>query len=477
MEYLLRYTGKVTSKLLNKEYDGFFYSNSEGTSSYIIIRYSSEDNKGHIASTTVLPRKFEQLTLKITDSLAIQMISCTRFNHRSYVGGSDDFSYSFEYSLVGSPFAGNESQPLFDGAVFEVPGILSWGNRYVYKRTNDFSNGHLIDIDYSAVKPVTLFENEYYSIEYKVEGKDPWNLKKESLGLYQIPILTIKSSKGFFLNQYIEIFDKVVKIIQLSMGFFFDFSKVNVYQTNSKSPMGKNDYKVDVYRHLRSKDESEETVFPLLFTLNDLIEKANLKNWIETREKLLRPIVDLYSGAYEQDAIQVTTYFLNICQALESYYARSICNDKRKFIKRVESETAEYSNWKDFIIKAPNYRNITLSERLADLLFCKGRVLRMLSGPFAFSDFPKRISDTRNYLTHYDIKKKNLALEGEDLSNACLLLKRLLEYYLLLEIGFSEDFVDKAVRKVLELELPSMGLNKQLDEIDKKNFPKQEYRK
>lgn len=471
MEYLLRYTGKISSQSIPEEYDGFFYSSIDESSAYVVIRYPYSKSNGHIPSSTVLPRKFEQLTLQITDQLEVQMLNCTRFKQQSYVGSYDDFSYGFESSFEGSPTNVSGRQALFDSAMFTVPGILRWGERYAYKRTHAYSENHLIDIDFKATESVELYANESYSIEYRVNANDPWDFSSEDLHLTQVPCLIIRSSMGKPIDFYLKTVRNLLKIIEMSMEEYLDYSKVTVSQKNSKSEIGENDFEVKVYRHIREIVQQSRAFDPL-FTLNDLIEKGNLSDWMDNKGEILRPIIDLYSGVYEQESITVVTYFLNICQALESYYDRSVCNDKKKFIKRVKDETIQYQpQWRDFIIKAPQYRNITLSERLADLLFCNGRILMILSGPFKFADFPKQVSDTRNYLTHYDPSREKSALKGEDLHNACHLLMRLLEYYLLLELGFSDDFAEQVIREKVKYEIPLMRLNKEIDAIDQKNFP------
>ncbi|MGR8013753.1 HEPN domain-containing protein [Bacillus sp. RM3] len=65
-------------------------------------------------------------------------------------------------------------------------------------------------------------------------------------------------------------------------------------------------------------------------------------------------------------------------------------------------------------------------------------------------DFPKIITYTRNYYTHYNLSLANKALKDGDLLNAYYFLKNILEFYLLKELGFNEDFIHNHIRKRIE---------------------------
>ena len=58
-------------------------------------------------------------------------------------------------------------------------------------------------------------------------------------------------------------------------------------------------------------------------------------------------------------------------------------------------------------------------------------------------DFPAVIAYTRHYYTHYDerIKTKHKVLSDEELQFYNRSLLQILEYYILLELGFSENDV------------------------------------
>ncbi len=139
----------------------------------------------------------------------------------------------------------------------------------------------------------------------------------------------------------------------------------------------------------------------------------------------------------------VDSRFLNLVQALESYHRRRMKNevlpriDHRKrvrtILRNVEpdhrpwlKEHLQYSN-------EPRLRN-----RLLDLLGRARDVMAPLIGNNEGA-FAKTVTDTRNFLIHYDQHLKSQSLGGEDLFFVTEKLSILLQSCLLLELGLSAE--------------------------------------
>lgn len=111
--------------------------------------------------------------------------------------------------------------------------------------------------------------------------------------------------------------------------------------------------------------------------------------------------------------------------------------------KRAAKAFAEY--WKDrgdeykTYLLAHSNKFITLESRLADLLLAEWKI-HFDTGDINYKDFPSIIAHSRNYYIHYDegIKNKYRILSQEELQIYNTVLIKILEYYILLEIGFVE---------------------------------------
>ena len=87
---------------------------------------------------------------------------------------------------------------------------------------------------------------------------------------------------------------------------------------------------------------------------------------------------------------------------------------------------------------ANSYKFITLESRIVDLLVADFNIY-FDTGDIKHLDFPNIIANTRNYYIHYDenIKKKSKILTSEELGIYTRALIYILEYYILIELGFS----------------------------------------
>lgn len=139
----------------------------------------------------------------------------------------------------------------------------------------------------------------------------------------------------------------------------------------------------------------------------------------------------------------VTQAFLNVTQALETYHSRFVCRGTlSEFKQRIENiilKDVPEGNREYYrkILLANSQRKITLQSRIADLLLADFAV-HFYTGEISYEDFPMRVVSTRNYYTHYDERKRDQIIPDEDLQYYLSILKYILEYYMLKELGFSD---------------------------------------
>ena len=103
----------------------------------------------------------------------------------------------------------------------------------------------------------------------------------------------------------------------------------------------------------------------------------------------------------------------------------------------------ELREWLGRSLQFGNQRSF--AERLRELA-----QIHPLLGPEVFGDVPqfvRRVTDTRNYLTHWDETTKGKAARGMELWPLCEQLAVVLEACLLGEIGFSEDLIAESIRR------------------------------
>lgn len=197
--------------------------------------------------------------------------------------------------------------------------------------------------------------------------------------------------------------------------------------------------------------------FQMLFTFDDISDRFEyfIKNWLGKIE-LLEPIYYLYFGTIYNPNLYLQHQFLNLTQAIESYHRRVYggeYQEKNKYRIGLCKSFVEIipidfdKDYKDSLKQKLKYLNeYSLRKRLKDI--CKENLKEVLErsnldllkdfkDKNAINSFADSVTDTRNYLTHYDEELKNKTVNGNELYTLLKKLKILLEIFLLKELGFS----------------------------------------
>jgi hypothetical protein len=137
----------------------------------------------------------------------------------------------------------------------------------------------------------------------------------------------------------------------------------------------------------------------------------------------LPPAGDTYIS--EEDLIVIETLLINAPEQL-SDNARNWIKDKVDYARTKPNQSTAIEKWKRMFDSA-----IVMSRDFS------GDVDKLC----------KKIKDTRNYYTHYGKKLREKAAEGEDLYWLSQSGSYLLLYFLLIEIGFKSDEIDKFLNR------------------------------
>ena len=175
--------------------------------------------------------------------------------------------------------------------------------------------------------------------------------------------------------------------------------------------------------------------------------ESMMVNWLESHKKF-EPAFNLYFAMKAQPSQFLDVKILWLCQALETLHRRSS--------EETEMPGQEFAALRKSLIQyCPKGRRPWLGPRLlyANQLSFRNRMRRLLE-PLErwFGDegrreaFVKTITDTRNYLTHYDEANTNNKAIGSDAMFALnQKLEALFQLYLLSLIGLDDPTVDSII--------------------------------
>lgn len=452
MEVSLSATGTWKIDNSEKEYYGDLYLNKDEGGIALYIRIP---NSGPIMSFLELPLEIPFIKGSTMNGAKITLLDCIRIKTESRVGSEEVFGYQANYMLDGVDFETTDDIR-FSKMRISIPGIIEWGDISNYLRPKyDGKSDILIELD--ITEPIEIYSNDEYSLSYFLDFSSPgFNLTQEEITLKQTPYLIVESKSLQRLKWFISKAKQMKRLIEIAMAEPFSFDKVILespeiyYEFDDDVKHSRPLEVIHAFKESISKNKNKRRRLrhDFLFSLNEL-RNANFSKWQEI-SSIMEPIIELYIDSIYNEKLSISRHFQNMVQALETYHSRRICNTLPDFKKRVEQLISiRPKGFRDedrkFLLNG-SHKYVTLRSRLADLLIAD-YTFYFYTVDINHLDFPKVIADTRNYYTHYDKKLEDRALKGEDLINGFYILRNILEFYLLQEFGFEEEFIHERIRE------------------------------
>ena len=352
---------------------------------------------------------------------------------------------------------------IFIGVHFKKPEDVKFRSLYVH-----FS--HLDEwIDASGFEIQNLLDKKEITISYKkpifiqavvgdykitVESKVSYptlSLGKREVSIKQKSYIKIESPKGISFYKYPKIMNHIQNF--LTLGFMKPVYPMIIKgktEVNKKLIKDKPYYPaVEVYYELPDipKVPKKLSSFDMLFTFKDISGRFEFffKNWFEKAD-LLEPVYNLYFGPLYNPQMYLQNQFLSVIQAIETYHRRKfegkyisdedykpIYNRFKEIINKLDIE----ASFKDVLKSKLKYGSeYSLRKRLKDL-FEKYAVITQ-NFIKDKNNFINIVVETRNYLTHYDKKLRDIA-NGGVLYNITEKLRTILQICLLDELGFDKE--------------------------------------
>lgn len=434
----------------DQQYYGDLYLNKDEGG---IVLYIRIPNSGPIMSYLELPLTIPFITGSTANGAEITLVDCARISTESRIGSEEVFGYQAKFMLDGANFE-KEEDISFSKMTISIPGIIQWGDVSNYVRPELEDRETLIGL--KIIEPIEIYSCEDYTLSYDLTFSSPFEMMKEEINLKQTPYLVIEAHSVQKLEWFMQIANQIKRLIEIAMGFPLGFNSMVV-----ESPEIYYEFEDDK-KHIRplevlhafkqniSKENNTKRMLKhdFLFNLSEL-RHANFPKWQEI-STIMEPIIELYIDSLYNRKLSVNRHFLNMVQALETYHSRRIAYSLRDYKKRVEQlleVRPEASRKQDEKFLLDGCRDfVTLRCRLADLLLADHSFI-FHTGDFKFTEFPQIVANTRNYYTHYNQNQEHKALKGEELITAFHILRNILEFYLLKEFGFEEEFIHDRIRE------------------------------
>ncbi|MCD4646334.1 hypothetical protein AR454_28640 [Bacillus mycoides] len=399
-----------------------------------------------------LYKEFEVITGQTIHGASMTLYKCQVVQETIQIGAKKRYRSTIiaEYAFNGVAFEAKEDV-MFHEVGFRLTNLDEWA---FFKGFDLYSvENACFSLIYKTPEEIKYKIDDDTSIVIHCGLQSPlFVLVEKSVSVTQKVYISIKHKTPKTFEKSLEVIRTLMNFISLNIGravYMTEISGYNPKHFQTISDEGEKIYhEIPIYT-IELTNENYQPIDPwrVLLNLQELKENFGMymNNWFE-KSKLLSPIIDLYLNTLNYKQMSIERHFLNLVQALESYHRRTRRNytiDPQSHQKKVqeilESAPEEHKKW---LSERLNFSHEpTLQNRLLDLVPDDEDMFIFFKGSTDVEDFIKKVKNTRNYHTHYDSKLERKALKGEELEFSCVILRSMVEYYLLKEIGVSKEII------------------------------------
>ena len=371
------------------------------------------------------------------------------FIKRNYAfGGIAKSQIVVNWAILGVAFDPSE-EILFDAFSASIEGLDEWLgiSGISLEMSDDYKS---CSINYRHPSLFTLVDKDGMVVEVQFERNITVSKKVKEAAVRQAAFIKVSTKEPKKPEYFIDVFRKLRDFLSFATGEAVSLHSVSGTNTaitveieEGQSEPAKMDIYYRITNHVDPRPKLE--LHSMLFRYGDIAE--NLGNVLElwlTLYDTIDSAMGLYFSTKAGAHKYLNSHFLALAQALETLHRRTsvetvMSAEQFKVMLEILAEACpdEHREW---LLQRLAYGNeIGLTRRVK-------RLLEPFSEHFGTKAQQKKlarlITDTRNYLTHYDKKLLGKAAKGRDLWVVSQKMEALFQLHLLKTLNFSDEQVE-----------------------------------
>ena len=427
-----------------------------------IIRLLLQENTSKTFFEEDFPEKMDLIIgNSFLDNVNITLLNCkTLRKNLNFSTGITTYLIDCKYCIYGLKF-NNIDDVTFNKLQIRLTNSMEWSMLSGFSAKIG-TKRKIEEIGYSFKKKVTYNVNDNIKLEIvPYFGGGSYHLNSEKIILNQHVKINFICKKLENFNNIIEELNKLIALIEFSTKQKVDIIEIKGFKNSKfyKIPDIKKrqyiSYRIYFSKEVDIKNEDVDiNKRDRHFTCNlkQICDVNELAHWYNKYEDL-KPIIDSYRKNIENfeyfNELPEEEIFINLTKSLEFYHTRFIAESLKEYNKIISNKLKNALSENKELIQNFIYDDIQKKE---DYILLKNRLFHLLLENMPISyfgnfmniiNFTNSVVDTRHYYTHYNKSKQSKAMKGFELSVSNILLQTILECFILKELGFTNEFIDK----------------------------------
>lgn len=450
----------------NLELTGFWWlPNEPNNKVFGNLNFNNQDGAtlnlaGAFSPTPSLIRDSHGIILGFsTDGQKVTLYQNYQTNSQFLMPGMHTETYESSVIFCGAHFS-NEESLIFDSVSVVFTYFEDWLGVSGFDDEIQCDDGKMVCHTVSYRSPeasIADVGNLQVVIDYGYDTKRSGN---EQIILRQVPHLKLKfagslgfddmiSSALYSLQDFLAFaVDRPVFPTRLTVSSNEILQEISRDDKSSSIPVT-----IRVYYKIHDMPQNTKTLVPfdMFFSYQEIEDDFQevMRNWFQFLSDL-RPVINLYLAPFYNSNMYIDNEFLSMIQAAETYHRQTrggsyLSDEDYLEIYRglIDSLPPKSDNaFKMSLQSRLKYMNeYSLRKRLKELIKTFSNIVQLYIENE--DTYIQQAIDTRNYLTHYDPKLKNLACKGTDLYYLTQQTRVILDICILNSLGFDTERMNK----------------------------------
>ena len=362
-------------------------------------------------------------------------------------GGIATATIQANWAILGVAFDHKETI-LFDEISASVGGLDQWiGLSGLLTHLGSLNDS--FSIGYERPSEQNLYECNEYSVTVYISPTISRKSRNE-VTVIENARLSISTKEPHDLSYFLIIINRLADFLSFSADRTVTIS--NVIATNRSIISNLNDpqshpEQMRLFYGAKNYDtkNNEQDIQDFLFTYSDIKSDVYsvVGSWLSLYDTI-GPVMGLYFSAKAGAQKHTDGKFLSLVQALETFHRRTSSDtvmpsdDFQEIVQNLMNACPEEKQ--DWLNSRLTYGNeLALRKRISIII---SEFRKQFGNSRSRTSLSCKISDTRNYLTHYDKRLENKAAKGLELWNLCQKIEAIIQLCLLKKLGFTDKKID-----------------------------------
>lgn len=386
------------------------------------------------------------------ENITLYRCSMIKRNHE-VIHGVSNIIVHMDFVLLGFDYM-NEKEIMLSSMKVSIEGLREWLFLSGISTQNDYAASNYT-ISSEPLPSISMGNHDNFDLGINFDRN--FNQTRFDVNITQEAYFFMTSEKLRPLDDFLNMIYKIRTFLCFAIDRMVSIKSIISYSTDKLMKIQDNSICRPIKIYYKSSSFFDEIInihrYGMLFSYSDIRDRFNciIKKWLKSYN-VMEPVFRLYFASSSMFNTYSPEIFLLLVRAMEVFHRRNFDSQRfsdqefKDILQIIASNFSEDPKLKSFISDKMKFANeISLRKRIKEIIY---PFRNLFKSKKQIKSFVGKVTDTRNYLTHYNHDLENKAItKGENIYKLCIKIEALLQLHFLQLIGLDTKTIQNIASK------------------------------